>query len=319
MKGYIKDYRQELHSDIWMMPPLYHRVWQFLKYKVNHDVGKVPMRDGSFMTIQPGQHLTSMRKIATQVGYYEQGAWKEPNPKTVKSILSWLEKQGMISVKNGDGNSKYTLITLLNWEVYQDKGDGGNTQKNTTYPAEGINGNSNYTQEKPLHQSSEGINNEDGNSNYSVRTQSMDINKNDKECNKNDLFSSSSENDFAEVMNFYQQNLQKGISDTPYNYELINQWFDEWNKDVLLAAMKVAAKAEAKGVNFTEGVLKKWKDAGVETIEDARRYEKEFKANIKQYKNNVVQIPNYGGDDDGQGSEGDAKPSGEFGDVQLYK
>ncbi|GGB43461.1 hypothetical protein GCM10011409_21340 [Lentibacillus populi] len=149
MKGYIKDFRKELNSDIWVMPPLYHRVWQYLKYTVNHKDNKVPMRDGSFLTIKQGQHLTSMRKIARQVGYYEQGAWKEPNPKTIKAILNWLETQNMISVSSGDGNNKYTLITLINWEMYQSE-------------------------------------KEDGNSKYTVDTQSMDINKNDKECNKND-------------------------------------------------------------------------------------------------------------------------------------
>ncbi|WP_019377697.1 DnaD domain-containing protein [Virgibacillus halodenitrificans] len=239
MKGYIKDFRKELQSDIWMMPPLYHRVWQYLKYMVNHKENKVPMRDGSFMTIKQGQHLTSMRKIANQVGYYEQGAWKEPNPKTIKSILTWLEKQNMISISNGDGNRKYTLITLLNWELYQST-------------------------------------NEDGNSKYTVNTQSMDINKNDK--NDKELFSSSTEQEFSEVMNFYQANLQRGVTESPFNHELIGQWFDEWGSGLLLASMKVAAKAEAKGVNMVEGILKNWKEAGVKTVEDARKYEMEFKA-----------------------------------------
>lgn len=278
MAGYIKDYRKELESDIWMMPPMYHRVWQFLKYKVNHTEKKIPMRDGSFKTIKAGQHLTSMRKIATQVGYYEQGSWKEPNPKTVKSVLTWLEKQSMISVSNGDGNSKYTLITLLNWDFYQDKNEDGNSKKTEEYPGEGINGNSNYPQENLYNQAYTENENEDGNSKYTVSTQSMDINKNDKECIKNELFSSSSDQRFSEVMAFYQSNLQKGITDSPYNAELITQWFDEWGPDLLLAAMKVSAKAEAKGVNFTEGVLRNWGQAGVKTIEDARKYENEFKA-----------------------------------------
>ncbi|WP_240455758.1 DnaD domain-containing protein [Virgibacillus sp. Bac332] len=281
MKGYIKDYRKELQSDIWMMPPLYHRVWQFLKYKVNHRENKVPMRDGSFMTIKQGQHLTSMRKIANQVGYYEQGAWKEPNPKTIKAILTWLEKQNMISIDHGDGNRKYTLITLINWESYQDKS-------------------------------------EDGNSKYTVSTQSMDINKNDKECIKNEkeLFSSS-DHDFAEVFQFYQSNLQKGVSESPYNTELISQWFDEWGKDLLLAAMKVAAKKEAKGVSFVEGVLKRWKEAGVKTIEDARKYQLEFNSNKPNYQSNVVKIPNYeSGDSNARNHERDSKPSGY---VKLYK
>ena len=239
--------------------------------------------------LERGQYLRSLRNLQDDLSYREGrgNAVKKYPLTTIQRKIKSLEKDERITTKSTEYG---TLFTVVNYSLYQ--------------------GLENYKK---------GSVEQQRNSDGTAMEQRWNNNKNVKECSKNDLFSSSSENDFSEVMNFYQQNLQKGISDTPYNYELINQWFDEWDKDVLLAAMKVAAKAEAKGVNFTEGVLKKWKDAGVETIEDARRYEKEFKSNSKQYKNNVVQIPNYGGDDDGQGSKGDAKPSGEFGDVQLYK
>jgi len=153
LKGFIKDYRQELESDIWLMPPLYHRVWQYLKYKANHKPNKIPMSDGTFFDIQPGQHLTSLRGIAQGVGYYEGMSWKEPNPKTITTIINWLEKQGMVTVDKGKGNRQYTLITLLNWESYQSINNGGNSKETV-----------------------------DG----SGTTQRLDINKNDKECIKND-------------------------------------------------------------------------------------------------------------------------------------
>ncbi|WP_051250604.1 hypothetical protein [Paenibacillus harenae] len=117
MRGYIKDHRQELVSDIWKMPPLYHRVWQWLKYKVNYEDAVIPFADGSKLTINAGQHLTSIRKIAAGVGWYERGLWKEPNPKTISEVLKWLENDGMITVDGG--NSKYTLITLVNWRFFQ--------------------------------------------------------------------------------------------------------------------------------------------------------------------------------------------------------
>lgn len=99
--------------------------------------------------------------------------------------------------------------------------------------------------------------------------------------------SSSSDTEFAEIIQFYQSNLQKSITESPYNHELINQWYDEWGYDLLLAAMKVAAKQEAKGVAFVEGVLRNWKDAGVSSIDDARKYETEFrnkKSNVRPFK-----------------------------------
>ncbi|MFJ7933679.1 hypothetical protein [Sporosarcina sp. NPDC096371] len=152
MGGFIKDFRSELRSDIWMMPPLYHRVWQYLKYKVNHSPNKIPMEDGNFFSIKPGQHLTSVRSIAQGVGYYEGLAWKEPNPKTVSTILAWLEKQQMIEIDRGRGNRQYTLVTVSNWDLYQVENGEGNSKGTVSGEA---------------------------------REQRADIKKNDKECIKN--------------------------------------------------------------------------------------------------------------------------------------
>jgi predicted RNA-binding protein with RPS1 domain len=119
MQGYIKDHRKELNSDIWLMPPLYHRVWQWLKYRANHNDALIPMSDGTKLGIKKGQHLTSVRKIARGVGYYTNGLWEEPNPKTIQNILKWLVKNNMITIQNGNKDRQYTLITILNWESYQ--------------------------------------------------------------------------------------------------------------------------------------------------------------------------------------------------------
>jgi len=126
--GYVKDWRQELDSDIWLMPPLYQRVWQWLKYQVNHIENEIPMTDGTKFKIMPGQHLTSLRNIAKGVGWMEGRAWKEPNPKTIKKILEWLDKNSMITQTHGRGNREYTLITLIKWDVYQAEIDRGNAK-----------------------------------------------------------------------------------------------------------------------------------------------------------------------------------------------
>ncbi|MEV3035491.1 hypothetical protein ABNF53_17025 [Paenibacillus larvae] len=126
MQGYIKDYRQELKSDIWLMPPLYHRVWQYLKYMANHQDNDIPMNYGSRLKIRRGQCLTSIRNIANGVGYYERAVWREPNPKTISTVLDWLEENEMITIERGQSNRQYTLITVINWEIYQETEDKSN-------------------------------------------------------------------------------------------------------------------------------------------------------------------------------------------------
>ncbi|SFM28727.1 phage replication protein O [Gracilibacillus orientalis] len=107
-----------------------------------------------------------------------------------------------------------------------------------------------------------------------------------KECS-----SSNRDNYFAEVMKFYQQNLQKNVSESTFNYELIEQWYGEFGYDLLLAAMKLSAKAEVQGVKFVESVLFNWQEAGVKTLDDARLYEKQFK---EIRKRRTYQPKNYG-------------------------
>lgn len=129
MAGWIYDFRQELDSTIWQMPPMYHRVWQYLKYTVNHSPARIPNKDGTFTDIAPGQHATSYRYLAKGVGYYEGTKWKEPNPKTIKAILDWLVTQNMITIQ---GNTYGTVVTVVNWSLYQSekvKGNGKETEK----------------------------------------------------------------------------------------------------------------------------------------------------------------------------------------------
>lgn len=115
MQGWIKDHRKEIGSDIWMMPPLYHRVWQYLKYKTNHADRIIPTRDGRIV-VKKGQTVTSYQAIAEAVGWYEYGIKKIPNKKTIKSILDWLESEEMIL---RESNAKGTVITLCNYCIYQ--------------------------------------------------------------------------------------------------------------------------------------------------------------------------------------------------------
>lgn len=212
------------------------------------------------INLEPGQFITGRKSLAEDLN---QGV----KPKYKQSEISWwrylnnLENMQMLNIKK---TNKYSVISINKWNEYQENEQQMNNKRTSNE-----------------HQ--------------------MNTNKNVKNV-KNDkkLISSSSADDFSKVLTFYRDNLQRGLSESPFNMELISQWFDEWGGEILLAAMKVSAKAEAKGVNFTEGVLKKWKEAGVRTIEDARKYEMEFKAKGK--KNNVLKIPNYEKGDSGEGS-----------------
>lgn len=236
MKGYIKDFRKELQSDVWLMPPLYHRVWQYLKYKVNHKENKIPMKDGSFLTVVPGQHLTSIRTIAENVGWYERGVLKTPNPKTISGILDWLEKQKMIEIGRGEGNRQYTLITLLNWESYQ-------------------------------------VTDDESNSKETVSKQCADINKNEKnEKNekKKEITTTTPDNPvqlfeylLCRLSPIQMESLNQWIDDFKGNQEIVN------------AAIKLADNKNKRNFNFVNFILKEWHSHNLMEIDRVRAYERE--------------------------------------------
>lgn len=233
MQGYIKDHRKELHSDIWMMPPLYHRTWQYLKYIVNHKDNTIPMRDGTFLTIKAGQHLTSLRDIAKNIGWYEGVKWKEPNPKTVTTILDWLENQSMIKIERGKGNRQYTLITLLNWDLYQHKLVEGNSQETAS-------------------------------------KQSTDINKNDKECFKNDKDTTTTEN----PIQFFEKSLCRLSA---RQMEDLYQWLDDFNgqEEILNEAIRIADNKSKRYFGFVEYLLKEWSNSKLDSLDRVRAFEQE--------------------------------------------
>jgi hypothetical protein len=118
-EGWIKSHRKITDSAIWSMPPLYLKVWQYLLHAACFEEKNIPMKDGSFIKLEKGQHLTSIRVIAGKVSWYERGIEKSPNPKTISEILEWLITQNMIQIENGKNDKQYSLITVVNWDYYQ--------------------------------------------------------------------------------------------------------------------------------------------------------------------------------------------------------
>ena len=115
MPGWVKSYRSLMehwvHED-----PFAYRAWGDLLQLANHKENKIVFC-GEPMTIKKGQHLTSMRKLSR--------LWN-CDTKKVKRMLDSFKKDSMIEVQNVRQHA--TLITIVNYSVYQGKEEGnGNT------------------------------------------------------------------------------------------------------------------------------------------------------------------------------------------------
>jgi len=110
MQGWIKLHRQILEADIFKEKRVYSKAeaWIDLLLRANHKDEKI-LFNSNFITIKRGQHLTSMKKLGER--------WQWSNKK-VKKFLQLLEGEGMCTAKS---TSKYTLLTLDNYDFYQQR------------------------------------------------------------------------------------------------------------------------------------------------------------------------------------------------------
>jgi len=262
MSGWFKVHRELFESDIWNDVTTC-RLFLFL-------IGNASHTDGlkhKGITLNRGQYVRSYRKLADDLAYKEGRGFKKYSISTIKRSVEKLIGSERVNVKETELG---TLFTVVNYALYQGLDEEEKRSPNGKNEEHGTNAE--------LMRNEVGTNAEQEQELKNLRIKELGI-------------SSTSDEEFAAVMNFYSSNLQKGLSESPYNHELLIQWHEEWGAELLLSAMKVAAKQEAKGVAFLEGVLKNWKQAGVASIEDARRCEKEFKNHSKKsFKSNVVQM-----------------------------
>lgn len=110
MEGWISIYRKFQEHWIWKSSEPFDKrsAWLSLLLKANHKDTKV-MIDSKPIEVKKGSFITSEIKLSTE--------WKWGRKK-VRTFLKSLEDDRMLT-KNS--TTKYTTITIENWELYQNK------------------------------------------------------------------------------------------------------------------------------------------------------------------------------------------------------
>jgi len=116
-KGWIKLHRKIMDNEIWNAPEPFDKrsAWIHLIMMANHEARTICIGN-ELIELQPGQFFTSIRKLSTIFGW---------NFKRVMRFFDLLKGAGMI---HAEGTAKGTLVTIVNYGVYQ---VGGNTKGNT--------------------------------------------------------------------------------------------------------------------------------------------------------------------------------------------
>ncbi|HHO6616923.1 TPA: DnaD domain protein [Staphylococcus aureus] len=228
--------------------------WIYLLMEANHSKAKVPIGN-QIVTVERGQRLTS---ILTLSDLFSWSRFK------VKTFLDLLESDGMLEVKT---TSKYTLITIVNYDFYQSE-QGRNQHQNDIKPTSKQH-QSNINPTSKQHQTN--TNNND--------------NKDNNEKNVNN------EKKKAAAFDFFQDNGFGFI--TPYNLDDLNYYLDSFENDsdeIVTASLKIAKDRNKVTWGYAKSILNTWLNANLKSIEQVRAFEKQQIESKKQtYKPHVKQ------------------------------
>lgn len=125
MEGWISLYRQIVDNWIWKNNEPFDKrsAWISLLLKANHKDTKI-MLDGKLIEVKKGSFITSEVKLS------EEWRWGR---KKVRTFLKSLEDDKMLT-KNS--TSKYTSLTIENWDLYQKVEQVKEQQRNSRGTAE---------------------------------------------------------------------------------------------------------------------------------------------------------------------------------------
>ncbi|HHO1978687.1 TPA: DnaD domain protein [Staphylococcus aureus] len=220
--------------------------WIYLLMEANHSKAKVPIGN-QIVTVERGQRLTS---ILTLSDLFNWSRFK------VKTFLDLLESDGMLEVKT---TSKYTLITIVNYDFYQSE-QGRNQHQNDIKPTSKQH-QSNINPTSKQHQTN--TNNND--------------NKDNNEKNVNN------EKKKAAAFFFFQDNGFGFI--TPYNLDDLNYYLDSFENDsdqIVTASLKIAKDRNKVTWGYAKSILNTWLNANLKSIEQVRAFEKQQLESKKQ-------------------------------------
>lgn len=121
MEGWIKSYRAILDNPIVCKDADHYAVWGYLLHNAAHTPTDTVF-NGKRITLNPGQLITGRKKIAD--------AFKIDESK-VRRILKLFETEQQIEQR---ATNTSTLISILNWSIYQSNDQPSNQQMNNERP-----------------------------------------------------------------------------------------------------------------------------------------------------------------------------------------
>lgn len=280
-RGWVKLHRKIQDHWIYQEKRIFSRyeAWLDLIMLANHKDNK-SLIDGELITVKKGSFITSKRRLC--------GRWDWSNTK-VDNFLKLLEQDEMITYES---DTKKTVITIANYDVYHDKDiekrHGNDTDVSENAPTQVADGfeidEKGDTKKTGLPHDTEGVS---GGVEFEKRHESdtetkQKHNGNDTETHKQECKelkelkelkdSTTTENDDAIV--FYQNNIgmiRPNITDEMLDY------IKDLGDPLVIEALKRSLDRNKPSWGYAKSILRSWYSKGIRTIDQAKAEEIEFK------------------------------------------
>lgn len=137
MKGWISVHRKLMKNPVWQ-DPNYLKLWMYCLLKATHTEHD-QLLGSQVVKLEPGQFVTGRTSLADDMN-------EGMKPKQKQSEISWwrylnnLEKWGMLNINK---TNKYSVVSIVNWDEYQDSEHQVNNKRTTNEHQLNTNNNGN--------------------------------------------------------------------------------------------------------------------------------------------------------------------------------
>ena len=132
-RGYVKIYRKSLDARVFNNEGLW-KLWTWCLLRAGHEERWVTVKIGANITevhLKPGQFIFGRHSAAKEL---------RMNPNTVWKRILKLKKMENLNIRS---NNHYSIITIVNWGLYQDRDNKSNSESNSRVTAGYQPGNTN--------------------------------------------------------------------------------------------------------------------------------------------------------------------------------
>ena len=129
MEGWIKLYRKLIENPIFLKPELL-QLFIYCLLKANHETQRI-IFNGQEIEIKSGQFITGREVMGRDL---------KQNPITTYKRLKVLENLQILNIKS---NNRFSVVTVLNWELYQSEEMKRNSKRNNKGTTKEQQGNTN--------------------------------------------------------------------------------------------------------------------------------------------------------------------------------